>query len=657
MHRLEFLIELVKEIRPSRPGRIVEAEEKFRNLLQQLRQDPEKLAGLRTSLWEVFQNSDLLPALLESGLISSRSFVQELGSKLKHKIVPEIKEEGDFLFVISRVFFLSTDHLWVAGISRSLWQRFFRLLRVNINVNDRQILAQLNQALRILSYRLTTLGLEKEISRRLGKNQDALSPFLEQNQLVSRFLATGEENYQQQVLLLNNIQEQLHNCRQTVIWLRDQKLYHGTSLAQTFLTTRIFEMVERMLIISDVLDRDNHLDEERFISYFITVVTNENRRNSVREFLSENLGLLAYQIAEHKGKKGEKYITTNREEYRQMFNSAVGGGVIVSFVAVIKIILGKLYWAPFWTGFIYSVNYSAGFVLMDKTGTTLATKQPAYTASAVAVALDSRKQQGKPDLQHFAINIANIMRSQTASFAGNLLVVFPLSYVIAWLLDRLAGYRIIDDAGAFALLEAQHPWHSWALLYACFTGVFLFLSGVFSGYVENHIIYGRMADRIRNHPLLRQRMSPKRLNRLVDQVNSYAGAISGSIFLGFCLGMSASVGKIFGIPFDIRHITISASNVGIGYFGLERPVPWTYMLVVVLGVLGIGFLNFFVSFSLAFFVAVRSRGVRLKDYPEIIGHIWRYFKAYPADMFFPPGKSRRSRDLENIVKEPAEISE
>lgn len=644
-HGLDYLVELVKQIRPARPGQVARAEQQFRALLFRLQQDAGAMITLRTALRSVFIKSEVLPALTDSGLIGSRGFVQELGSKLKHKLLPEVQDPSDFLFVISHVFYKNTDYQWVKAIDRELWKKFFRLLRVYINMNDAALVRQLHQALRILSFRVTTLGLEKEVARRFGNNKDAIGPFLEQNRLVNMYLETQDFGTPSAQLVLYNIQEQLYNCRQSVIWLRDQKLYQGTSLAQTFVTTRILQMIERMLLIADVLDHDNKLDEDRFISYFITVVTNENKRNSLRDFLSDNLGLLAYQIAEHKGKKGEKFITTNREEYRLMFRSAAGGGVIISFVAVIKILLGKLSLPPFWMGTAYSVNYSLGFIAMDRTGTTLATKQPAYTASAVALSLDSKKNAGKTDLQRFSIAIVNIVRSQTASFAGNLLVVFPLTYGIVWLMDYLAGYRIVDREHAFKLLESQHPWHSFSLLYACFTGVFLFLSGIISGYVENHIVFGRLTERLRQHPVLSHSMSPKRMNRLIDFVHTYAAAFTGSLALGFFLGMSASVGKIFGIPFDIRHITISAGSTAIGFFGTAHQVDWLYMLVVVLGVLGIGFINFFVSFSLAFFVAVRSRGIELREYPELFSYIWRYIRKRPMDLFFPPKRTRQAESL------------
>ncbi|MBC6493171.1 hypothetical protein ACFSQD_03275 [Flavihumibacter stibioxidans] len=642
---LDYLIELVKQIRPSSPKNINDAETRFRALLYQVEEDVSSLITLRSAIRSQFIQSEVLPALVESGLISSRGFVQELGRKLKHKILPELQEKTDFLYVIRRVFYKPTDYIWVEGIDIALWKRFFRLLRVQVNLNNQQLIDQLRNALRILSYRVATLGLEKEVAKRFGTNKDAIAPFLEQNQLISRYLNEPYTSEQDMQMLLYNFQEQLHNCRQSIIWLREQRVYQGTSLAQTFLMVRIQQMLDRMLIISDVLDRDNQFDEERFIYYFITIVTNENKKTSLREFLSDNLGLLAYQIAEHKGRRGEKYITTNPEEFRLLFRSAVGGGFIVSFVAVIKNLLGKLVLPPFWMGFLYSTNYAAGFVAMDRTNTTLATKQPAFTASAVANSLDSKKHKGQPDLKNLAITIGNISRSQIASFAGNLLVVFPLTYLLVWLMEYSLGYRIVNGEQALKLLGDQHPYHSFALLYACFTGVFLFLSGIISGYVENHIIYGQLTERLRNHPVLSHTMSPIKLNRLVEFFNKYSGPLTGSIALGFFLGMSSIVGKIFGIPFDIRHITISAGNAAIGYFGLEQPVHWSYLLIVFLGVLGIGFLNFFVSFSLAFFVAMKSRGLRMRDYPELFSTIWRYFRKYPVDFLLPPHQPRKAADI------------
>jgi site-specific recombinase len=119
-------------------------------------------------------------------------------------------------------------------------------------------------------------------------------------------------------------------------------------------------------------------------------------------------------------------------------------------------------------------------------------------------------------------------------------------------------------------------------------------------------------------------------------VEKHAGSLVGNIALGFFLGMSGFIGEIFGTHFDIRHITISAGNTALAVYGLGIDhVPLSYLATVIVGVLGIGFFNFLTSFSLAFFVAAKSRGVRLREYPEFMGILWRYFRTSPLDFIRP----------------------
>jgi site-specific recombinase len=325
----------------------------------------------------------------------------------------------------------------------------------------------------------------------------------------------------------------------------------------------------------------------------------------------------------------------------------VGGGFIISFVAIVKNLLTKLPLPIFWQGAAYSANYAAGFVLMDSTNTTLATKQPAYTASAVASSLDTQKNTKRPDLWNLAITVGKVARSQIASFAGNLIIVFPFSYALAWLYDLAFGAPIVTQEAAFGLLADQHPWQSLSLLYACFTGFFLFLSGLIAGYVENHVVYGRISERLRDHPVFTHTLSPKWLNKLARFVQNSAGGFAGSVMLGIFLGVSGPLGKFLGLHFDIRHITISAGNASIGMYslGFENLAP-SYIAIVVIGVLLIGMVNFLVSFSLAFFVAVKSRGIRLSEYPEFIGILFRYFRKHPMDFVFPPRHPRTAAELQ-----------
>jgi site-specific recombinase len=635
---LEFLVELIKKIRPGRPRDFAEAELKFQAFLFQLQQDRSVLFSLRKALLSQFMNSQIVNALTDSGIVSARGFVQELGGKIKHKILPILQQPDDFLFVMNRVFYKRGDYKWVEGIDQELWKQFFRLLGIQVNLAEPALIRQLQRGMQILSYRIANLGLEKEVKAFKLPGNQALYPFIEQNRLVNLYFDKMSQAHDagDRKLILSNINEALYNCRQSIEWIREQRKVHGTSLAQTFILVRLNQMIERMLVVVDVLDADNEFNIERFILYFQTVVRNENRKSSLGEFLSQSLGLLAYQISEHGGKRGEQYITETRKDYWNILRSAMGGGFIISFVAIVKNLFAQIKVAPFWQGFLYSTNYSLGFILIDQTNSTLATKQPAYTAAAVAGSLDLSKVEGRPNLENLAITVARVSRSQIASFAGNLIIVFPLTYFLAWGFHALTGVKLAEGITASTLLADQHPFNSLALLYACFTGFFLFLSGLIAGYVENHIVYGKIPERLKMHPVFTNTFSEKRLNKMAHFVENHAGAIIGSIALGFFLGTAGIIGKLLGLPFDIRHITISAGNTAIGFYGLDHAVPIGYLITIISGVLLIGFLNFLVSFSLAFFVAVRSRGIKLREYPEFFGILGRYFKKHPADFIRPP---------------------
>ncbi|UEG49842.1 site-specific recombinase [Ferruginibacter lapsinanis] len=639
---LDFLIELIDKIRPDKAKDIEQAELRFKAVLYQITHERTPLFSLRKALLTQFLKTNIVVALTENGIVSSRGFVQELMGKLKHKILPPLQTPDNFLYVINKIFYKKKDHFWVEGIDKKLWIQFFEMLGIQINLTEPKLIRQLQQSLQLLSYRITTLGLEKEMTHRYENFVDAIYPFLEQNRLVNEYLHLCETggNEEMQLMLLEDITEALHNCNQSIQWISDQRNVYGTSLSQAYIITRLKQQIDRMFIIVDVLDSNNEFNTERFTDYFTTVVRNEKRKNSIKEFISENTGYLAYQIAEHGGRTGEKFITTTKKEFWMMFVSACGGGIIISFIGIVKNLLGKMAMPPFWSGILYSTNYSLGFILIQDTGSTLATKQPAYTANNVASSLDVQKAGGEPDLRNLAITVAKVSRTQLASFAGNLLIVFPLTYCLAWLYFESTGVKIAEGAAAQKLLTDQQPFHSLAWLYACFTGFFLFASGLVAGYVENYVVYGKITERLGNSSSFKNTFSEKRRYKILHYVQNNLGALIGNISLGFFLGMAGFFGKTFGLPFDIRHITISAANTAIGFFGLDHLVTTKELVYTIIGVFGIGFINFAVSFGLAFIVAVKSRGIHLKDYPEFLGILGRYIKKYPKDFFQAPTNRR-----------------
>ncbi|HEY6900299.1 MAG TPA: hypothetical protein VI233_06640 [Puia sp.] len=633
---LDFLVSFFASIRPSGQNRNPAAN--LQKAIAGLQESPVLMGNLRHAILSQLIRTDLSSALTESGIPLARGFWQEFFGRLRHKILPVLQDENDFLYVLNRVFFHSSDYQWVEEIPRKVWMNFFESLGLELELDDRRILRQLLLSLKTLAFQVAQLGLEKEVLLYIPKQYREVNPFVEQNYLVHELeeWLIVKDRTSPPVTISAKINQQLAWCHECIDHIRENHSLRGASLHQTYILLLLANRLERMSILVDLLDKDHHFDLGKFVDFFRMLVRNENRKNSILEFMSQSMGYLAYQIAEHKGAKGNKYITSTWAEYRGMLRSAMGGGAWICLVVLIKNLLTRLHMAVFWHGFAYSVNYSLGFILIEETHTTLATKQPAFTASAVAGSLDAKKGSGQPNLYNLAVTVAKVSRSQFASFAGNLAIVFPGVYLIAWAYDKLVGAKLVSGEAAMRMLRDQHPWQSLSLLYACNTGVFLFLSGIIAGYVQNKIQYGNISRRLQTHPILRISLSADKLRRLADYIEHHAGALIGNICLGFFLGMAGFFGEIFGIHFDIRHITISAGNTALAVYGLgfRHIDPW-FLVTVVLGVLGIGFFNFLVSFSLAFIVAARSRGLRVREYPGFIGILWRYFRNSPLDFVRP----------------------
>ena len=186
------------------------------------------------------------------------------------------------------------------------------------------------------------------------------------------------------------------------------------------------------------------------------------------------------------------------------------------------------------------------------------------------------------------------------------------------------------------MLLELNPVLSAALPHAAIAGVFLFLAGVIAGYYDNLSIYYRVPDRIRKLSWLRKRLGVVRANKLADYLSKNTGALAGNFFFGCMLGSAGFVGLILGLPIDIRHITFAAANMAYGIQAHDFMLGWGHIVVAALGVFLIGMVNLAVSFSFAFFTALRARGVRRLESLSLAGRVAKRFWATPGEFFYPP---------------------
>jgi site-specific recombinase len=256
------------------------------------------------------------------------------------------------------------------------------------------------------------------------------------------------------------------------------------------------------------------------------------------------------------------------------------------------------------------------------------------TASLIAKTIPVGKTDAD-SLEGLAVMISRISRSQFISFVGNLAGAIPFASILAWGFYLLADFHIATPDKATRLITELHPLMSGSLYYASVAGVMLFLSGVVSGYYDNKIVYRKIPDRVRQHITLKKIFGKQRMNRFADYIDGNLGALMGNFALGMMLGAAGTLGFILGLPLDIRHITFAGGNFALGFAGLNANVALGDIAVTFLGIVGIGFFNFTVSFSLALSTAARSRNIRVLKQYKIIAAVARLFRRYPMEFIYP----------------------
>lgn len=598
--------------------------------------DSHDILLFRSAMVTLFAEIELSYALVESGLPMGSSFGDETYRIIKSKILPYVYDECDLRLVVRKIFPEKKDSEILNALSLAYGTEWIEsdssLLIPDIGVLQNQLAS----ASKILSYRIASLGMEEEMAIRAGRDGELITPFLEQNREINELLVSLEkkdlikavEDFAQAIVMLKQCKASIHS-------LDKAATVNGASLQQTFLLNKLSLLIDRLIIILALL---NEMEEETKVNGFVSLVRDivimEISPKKLRDFLGGNIQLLAYRITENKRKTGEHYITSGLAEYRDMFVSAAGGGLIIAFMVIIKMMLHHAALPPLWEGLMYSLNYAVGFVVIHILGFTVATKQPAMTAAYIAASLDEAKSEGD-GYKHFAVMIAAVSRSQLASFAGNLLIVFPVSLSLIFLVNAMGGRYFLDETAAKGLLDSVHPLLSLSVLYAALAGFYLFLAGLISGFGDNKVVVSHIRLRLLHHPWLCKNIAPERLTKIVAYTEANLGPIIGNTAVGFMLGMTAFFGHITGLPLDIRHVTFSTGNLALGLSGTNFQVSIMDVLAMLTGIFLIGLVNFLVSFSFALQVAIRSRGLRWKNYPDLVKSVLIYFRKHPREFFWP----------------------
>ena len=647
---LVLVRDLMAAIRPR--SRIDEgaATRRWQALLDLLEEPADYRRAASATLLALFADREQRPLYTEAGLLPNTGFFSELRRKLAHKLLPELVDPGNLRDCVRIIFPESRDTAWLWAIPAADRVAFWQLLGREPDTDataHRRMRDQLLDSAVILGHRIAAMGLEPELLRILPRLAGGVSPFIALSDEVSRLAglygrvdAAPEvaENDERHLLVL------LEQCRDAVRRAHQVAATRGTSLALTFLVVRLQQHLERLDLLVRLLATP--LDSaataelaERWSAFLGDVIRGEQQRNSLRKHLADLLVLLSLRVTENAGRTGEHYIAHDRSEWRGIGRAAAGAGLLIAFMALLKIQGSSLILAPLNKGLMNGAIYGVGFVIIHLCHGIVATKQPAMTAATLAAAV-SQTRGRLWEIERLAGLIVATVRGQIAAIAGNVLVAFPLAVAVALAFKLQTGGSLVAPTKATLLLREVEPLAGPALLYAAVAGFWLFTAGLVSGYVDNQAAYGQLGERVARLPWLLWLLGPERAGRLGGYLDGNAGGLTGNLFFGMMLGLTPAVGAITGLPLDIRHIAFSAANYGYSLVSLDFRLETLTLLRCGLGVLLIGAVNLAVSFSLALWVALRSRNVDISSAASLLPELGRRLRTRPLAFFVPAREGR-----------------
>ena len=642
-----LLIELIERIRPEDSRNTEEIEAKFNAFIQALLLTPNAVSALQTFTLRIINRYKQTSLFSDTGILSLDGFWNQLNQRIGAHILPVIPDHQQLQELFRKVFYQPTDKYWLDYFDEDDWQRLFSVLNQGHSNQPEKtrIKDQLIKALTILSYRISGIGLHPEFINAQPELMEYESPFLVQNREINEFIQEYKKRYNT-VTLVDSITPpdasqalvMLEQCHDVVAKIRRSTKRIGVSVSLTYMLALLEQCLERVeILLNMVMDEDDLRYQS--IGLFIADITEAiYSERSVRALLATNSELLALQVTENASKTGEHYVSTDKKGFLAMYKSAAGAGAIIATMATLKILMTRLSMAPLMQAFSYSMNYSLGFMLIHVLHFTVATKQPAMTAAALAATVQQRKGSKMAQIAELAALIVNIIRTQFVAILGNISIAIPVAALITLMWDVALHEPLMNHAKATKTLHDLNPFTSLAIPHAAIAGVCLFLSGLLAGYFDNMAVYRKAGPRLKAHIRLSQLMGQERLYRFADYIERNLGALAGNFMFGIMLGSMGTIGFILGLPLDIRHIAFASANFIQGLININGP-DIGLIVVSFLGVLLIGLTNLFVSFSLTIIVALRARRVRFEQWKPLAKLVMTHFLTRPSDFFWPPKQS------------------
>jgi site-specific recombinase len=582
--------------------------EKLSQLTARIDQHPHR-DDIRNAFREFWSHHSYVRVISEAGLPDEVFLVRELFSRSVKRLIPEDEVRGDLYVLLDSLELKEDDARWLSSLPEPVvewWSDIFRL-------STSSMLA----SCKILALRAANIALSRDLLTLSSDDDITKSPFFHLPALVESVVLTPEE--------FPRWEEKRDACVAQVREFTQRLEKEGTSASLVFRLRLLRSLLWR---IDQVLGLRKPGSEPR--KFAVSLAHGFASQRSITSIASVTVRRMARSVVEKTGRVGTHYIAQNAKHWRQLGLGAIMAGVITCFTALVKYSISSKIQAPFLVALGHSLNYAISFLLMQAGGFLLASKMPAATAATLVDAMED------PAKDHMA-SLRAISQTQVIVTLGNLLGAIPVSIGVDRLWNLLLGHPFLTQAEAEHGIHMVIPHQSPTILFAIVTGVLLWISSLATGWTANYLAVSKMESAIANSLRIRHRLGAARAARLAGWVKHNAAGAIGYITLGFLLGTVPILVSLFGIPLEVRHVTLSAASLGYALDGarLYGQLHRSDVILSSLGILTIGFLNITTSFVLSFLLAVRAREVREAKARHFLRQVGRELLTHPGSFLLP----------------------
>lgn len=638
--QLDWLRSLVRYLRGERGFRFT-PEARTHLLLQRLNQHQEWANAGGSVIAQILARGSALRIFSEAGLPSSSSFTKELMGRLVRSVLPPVLTEGSLGGALQQVFAEAGDDRWLDRIPVNEREGLLDWLRNSVPEERRQsLLQEAAEAIWLLGNRTTSIALRHEVSTRSPKVGSLSNhPMIALEDAARRFAAGASDRPDLESLLAAAAA-----ARSFLDDVLAQVEQRGVSIDLVFQIERATAYITRMETLARVVTtvRSNHASpSERDAAVWdllVTMVRGELDDRRPGRVLAHSAHLIARKTVERAGETGEEGIARSNADLRHILEAAIGGGLFIALTALVKYLEPKGL-APFFEALYGALNYGGSFTLMHFLHLKLATKMPAMTASALSSRL-SVVPSPAADLE-FVNTASAILRTQLAAVIGNLAGVIPAALLVDLLVGFTGNGHVLGPEKAAAVIHSVSPWASLTIPFAMFTGVILWLGGWAASWIDNAFAFYNVAGALRSSAGLRVRFGESRVRAFTEFLAHHVGGVAAALVLGTGLAFAPEIGRFFGLPLEVRHVTLvtgslalSVAGLGLTSIGLS---DWAAMLS---GIAVIGVCNLGVSFGLAFAMALRARRMPTARGVRLLGQTALALARRPRDLLrIPPARN------------------